>query len=261
MKAGIKRRGFTLIELLVVIAIIAILAAILFPVFMSAKKTAMRTSCLNNLKQIGTSLMLYGQDNNDAMPIPWGWAQGKSLWGIDYMFWPDFIYPYIKNDRVFVCPLRPNQAEGVTVAGWGTFSKPIGYAVTHYLDGSYYENGKGKDVTKFSQITTPASKILIGEVPGTAIMIGCHWINALCGMTKEHGRLNWAFADGHVKSMKVRDTVDPNLMWNLNDTYPFLVNAWSPAAGSGGWAKDEATAKQMILRVGSNPWQLQPESN
>src|ERR1700687_4951744 len=84
-----KRSGFTLIELLVVIAIIAILAAILFPVFAMARETARATSCLSNCKQIGTSLRMYLDDYEGAYPFSW-------FNGADYGF-DVALYPYTKN--------------------------------------------------------------------------------------------------------------------------------------------------------------------
>ena len=83
--------GFTLIELLVVIAIIAILAAILFPVFAQARAKARQTSCLSNMKQIGTATMMYAQDYDESVGRKW-WD-----WHVD-------LEPYVKNDGVFTCP-------------------------------------------------------------------------------------------------------------------------------------------------------------
>ncbi len=82
-----QRRGFTLIELLVVIAIIAILAAILFPVFAQAREKARQTTCTSNLKQIGTAFMMYVQDYDETYP-PWtGMCPDPSLrWALRYMF-------------------------------------------------------------------------------------------------------------------------------------------------------------------------------
>lgn len=96
-----KREGFTLIELLVVIAIIAILAAILFPVFTSAKAKAQQASCTSNLKQIAIGTQMYMGDSNDKFPI--------STWNAGNLDpkpgpWADRIYPYIKNRRIACCP-------------------------------------------------------------------------------------------------------------------------------------------------------------
>ncbi len=107
--ANTKRRsGFTLIELLVVIAIIAILAAILFPVFAQARAKARQTSCLSNLKQMGTAFMMYSQDYDEAMPY-FNWAAqysggsgpGKEIWS---NYWSNAIYPYVKNAQMYACP-------------------------------------------------------------------------------------------------------------------------------------------------------------
>ena len=90
------RRAFTLIELLVVIAIIAILAAILFPVFGRARENARRSSCQSNLKQIGLGVMQYTQDNDERLPHSDTFANGGR--------WPNRVYPYVKSVQVFVCP-------------------------------------------------------------------------------------------------------------------------------------------------------------
>jgi len=90
------RRGFTLIELLVVIAIIAILAAILFPVFARAREKARMTSCASNLKQIGLGFMMYVQDYDEMTP-PGGDWNGSEYWQLR-------IEPYLKNVQIFTCP-------------------------------------------------------------------------------------------------------------------------------------------------------------
>src|SRR6201992_2386276 len=96
--------GFTLIELLVVIAIIAILAAILFPVFAKAREKARQISCLSNMKQLGLGIMQYEQDS-DEVHVPW-LAQGAN--GANFG-WQDLIYPYVKSTQVYVCPDNPNK--------------------------------------------------------------------------------------------------------------------------------------------------------
>lgn len=100
------RRGFTLIELLIVITIIAILAALLFPVFARARESARQSSCQSNLKQIGVSIELYKDDSDGNYP-----GSFTSVGGESYN-WPTFIQPYIKNQQVFVCPSGA-QGDGV----------------------------------------------------------------------------------------------------------------------------------------------------
>src|SRR5471032_1222569 len=94
------KRGFTLIELLVVIAIIAILAAILFPVFARARENARRASCQSNLKQIGLGLLQYSQDY-DGRLVSIQWNQPGST---TVTRWEDSAFPYIKSAQIFICP-------------------------------------------------------------------------------------------------------------------------------------------------------------
>ena len=94
-----RRPAFTLIELLVVIAIIAILAAILFPVFAQAREKARQTACLSNLKQISISLTMYQSDFDSMYPPSQLPPSGANI-----VSWPTMIQPYIKNEQVFVCP-------------------------------------------------------------------------------------------------------------------------------------------------------------
>jgi prepilin-type N-terminal cleavage/methylation domain-containing protein/prepilin-type processing-associated H-X9-DG protein len=109
-----QSRGFTLIELLVVIAIIAILAAILFPVFAQAREKARQTSCLSNQKQLGTGTMMYAQDYDEAYPIN-NWSvpfplhpDGNSS-GDRHGVWAKLLQPYLKNVDIFKCPSGTNK--------------------------------------------------------------------------------------------------------------------------------------------------------
>ena len=98
-----RRSGFTLIELLVVIAIIAILAAILFPVFARARESARKTQCLSNMKQLGNAIMMYTNDYDEYFPeLAGGGCWGRA--GIANALWSRQIYPYVKNKGVFNCP-------------------------------------------------------------------------------------------------------------------------------------------------------------
>src|SRR5438876_2941923 len=102
----VRGRGFTLIELLVVIAIIAILAAILFPVFAQARERARMSVCLSNTRQIGTGLMMYVQDYDETFPYI-RFHGGSALQGTFTSIWKNAIGPYVKNIDVFACPSNP----------------------------------------------------------------------------------------------------------------------------------------------------------
>lgn len=99
-----NKRAFTLIELLVVIAIIAILAAILFPVFAQARERARAISCLSNVRQIGLGLAMYVQDYDETMPTAFPRIPQINGGTIDRIPYDQQILPYIKNDQIFGCP-------------------------------------------------------------------------------------------------------------------------------------------------------------
>jgi len=106
-----RRRGFTLIELLVVIAIIAILAAILFPVFARARENARKANCQSNLKQLGTATRMYTQDYDETLPIalmdPGSGGTPGRVWG-NRRYQIELIDPYVKNEKVWLCPSDPS---------------------------------------------------------------------------------------------------------------------------------------------------------
>src|SRR5438874_836054 len=105
-----RRNGFTLIELLVVIAIIAILAAILFPVFAQAREKARQASCTSNLKQLGSAMLMYAQDYDETFPhVPSVTARVDTTvdWGTNTWVYNDvyvLLQAYVKNFKVFYCP-------------------------------------------------------------------------------------------------------------------------------------------------------------
>jgi prepilin-type N-terminal cleavage/methylation domain-containing protein/prepilin-type processing-associated H-X9-DG protein len=105
-----RNAGFTLIELLVVIAIIAILAAILFPVFAQAREKARTASCLSNIKQIGTAMLMYAQDYDEQIAPCWQdppktWSQN---YNVGFRTWVALVQPYTKNIQIFHCPSAVN---------------------------------------------------------------------------------------------------------------------------------------------------------
>src|SRR5688500_420563 len=118
-------RAFTLIELLVVIAIIAILAAILFPVFAQAREAARKSSCQSNLKQWGNAFMLYVQDYDEVYPKPAymnGAATAGDLWGLG---WAGACQPYVKNTGIGKCPSDTT----MPVINAGVTAYPLSYAI------------------------------------------------------------------------------------------------------------------------------------
>ncbi len=138
-----KKSAFTLIELLVVIAIIAILAAILFPVFAQAREKARQTACLSNTKQIGTAFMMYTQDYDEYLPL--------TTYPLPSNSWTDQAQPYIKNRQLFRCPSDDSD-------NWN--------AATNPRRSSYFLNAYMGGASRFgnlSSVASPAGVIYIGE--------------------------------------------------------------------------------------------------
>ncbi|NLC59494.1 MAG: DUF1559 domain-containing protein [Armatimonadetes bacterium] len=133
-----RKGGFTLIELLVVIAIIAILAAILFPVFARARENARKANCQSNLKQLGTAMMMYAQDY-DEMVCPCYMYQG--VWGdVSQLDWyDDLLLPYTKNRQVALCPSGwfDQTAFAAPRNAWQNGVKPLSYGYNN-VDPAYW---------------------------------------------------------------------------------------------------------------------------
>jgi len=249
-----RRHGFTLIELLVVIAIIAILAAILFPVFARAREKARQTSCLSNIKQLGLGILMYTSDYDESYPAV-TWAQSYPAYN-GVLGWPLTVQPYLKNWQVGICPSDPDKAcfskdandefaKQLLQVGWpgaqlGLTSQqlaqllPWSYAANYYL--SWTSLGGAQNVhVPFpdAAINQPARVFLLteygkGSAAWTPLVYGVYycipgynsgtptgrWRNS----SRHNGGRNWVFCDGHAKWNKD--------MWGSSDAET-QANYWT----------------------------------
>jgi len=199
------KRAFTLIELLVVIAVIALLAAILFPVFAQAREKARQVSCLNNLKQITLATLMYSQDYDGTLPLyTWNWltywSGGRASSGAPFEKQRALIWAYVRSGDIQKCP---SYTGGNNLGGIG-----YGYNRNLCLTVRYTPNP-----ARDAEITHPAETILFGDSgqkdfpqPGTneTILIEppSSWFGYPSIEFRHQGFANFAFVDGHVKPIR-----------------------------------------------------------
>jgi prepilin-type N-terminal cleavage/methylation domain-containing protein/prepilin-type processing-associated H-X9-DG protein len=220
------RRGFTLIEILVVIAIIALLAAILFPVFARARENARRASCQSNLKQIGLAFHQYVQDYDDRYPTNLG-ANDSSNTTTNLPYgWADELDPYLKNTQVLQCPSEKYPANSNPTA----LILKQGYTDYAYNYDIFAPAGAYKSVHQAAFIYTASTIVLQDSLSGdnlasqAALSRHNYWEEVLDGTSdlKEPRHLegnNWLFADGHVKWLEpgvVKGAWPGNLSYKCN---------------------------------------------
>ncbi|MBW3635934.1 MAG: DUF1559 domain-containing protein [Armatimonadetes bacterium] len=214
-----KANGFTLIELLVVIAIIAILAAILFPVFGRARENARRSSCSSNMKQIGLGYLQYAQDYDEKVMI----SRFDAVLPPTYHFWPVVFQPYMKSTQILVCPSNSKNNVSYGYNWWlGRNARPLAAIQLPTQVPSFIEVGGSGDPGNPTSAGAPSflfsgsrrlqprrqiSQTADDGDRGTVVFADRHMDGC-----------NYAFADGHVKWLKSQGVGISALEgWNANN--------------------------------------------
>ncbi len=207
------RKGFTLIELLVVIAIIAILAAILFPVFARAREKARQASCLSNMKQIALAQLMYTQDYDETFSPQMGYWSSDN-WTSDIAgYWYNRIMPYIKNEQILICPSEATHA--VATGGGSAAAYKCNYAQNYFLASA-----------ATAKVEYPSACVLNCERNNNYVRIynpASGGTNAYHALAARHNDgLNFSYVDGHAKWRKGVSYTDltPDASWHFELTFP-----------------------------------------
>jgi prepilin-type N-terminal cleavage/methylation domain-containing protein len=240
------RPGFTLIELLVVIAIIAILAAILFPVFAQAREKARQTQCISNFKQINLAMIMYAQDWDETLPRIRNWELTTFCDSNSKSFtWKGMINPYVKSYAFWKCPSNPNNNKASE-----DIDKNI--MISYAVNGIVHHGHRNSDRTPprtLASFSEPATTMQLLESTRACPDIG-DWIgdagnakgtSGSCSdkppWFQKHGDiLNWGFMDGHVKPMKYAALWQPG-------TVPPYHDMWGAWEDSGNNQPDSGQVK------------------
>lgn len=243
MKPSRGRIAFTLIELLVVIGIIAVMAAVLLPVFASVRERGRQTQCLSNERQLGGAFLLYAQDNDGTVTPCINNAQ-------PFAFWPQIIFPYVHSDACFVCPdshphndtvYYQTNLGGTRLTGWrgGRPGPPrVSYIYNVNVGGFFWPSAMTQQVAQMhaaqapktlGQLIRPTATVLltdgatdpINDDPATwpdagsedgkdfldlgdaELVRGGAKVNGTAPNARHSSRANVLFADGHAKALRL----------------------------------------------------------
>ncbi|BDI33637.1 hypothetical protein CCAX7_56880 [Capsulimonas corticalis] len=208
-----RSQGFTLIELLVVIAIIAILAAILFPVFAKAREKARQTSCASNLKQIGLAMTQYVQDNDETFPFGGTtMIEGHQV----NMFYG--LYPYTKSVAVFACPSNSINQKAIGYGNTGQIPADLPQMPASYSTPYQLFDGRFGAPHTIAWLQEPSAKLMVTEANQYA---GFNETNLAWddwngnqfqqqGFAGHTGTMNVLFCDSHVKNVRPENTAGAN---------------------------------------------------
>jgi prepilin-type N-terminal cleavage/methylation domain-containing protein/prepilin-type processing-associated H-X9-DG protein len=230
-----RRRGFTLIELLVVIAIIAILAAILLPVFARARENARKSTCQNNCKQIGTAILQYTQDYDERTPSSWYINNG----GNGGWRWMDTIIPYCKSVQIFDCPsgtLRCTVQTGWAPPALDLNQVSIAGNVNYW--GGRAGGGSGPAANhpfgkSLAQIQSPANTVWASDFTGRFESANQYDVDQgfrdapntgnFKNVYRHMDMCNVIFCDGHVKTMSQGSLIATHNISGVDVKYLFSI--------------------------------------
>lgn len=229
-----KSKGFTLIELLVVIAIIAILAAILFPVFGRARENARRTSCLSNIKQIGLGVMQYTQDYDERLPMR---RYGYDTTNGHIFSWRRAIFPYIKSTQLFSCPSNTSNTEFCADSNKDEMlAVGLDPATQPRFPISYGGNGTNGNIGGQSpfEFSSSAPLSAMPDSARTILIVESKDPNTHVGFDNDPARFKdpqitfpghlgtcvFGFVDGHAKAMRPASTATDVNMWTVEEDGP-----------------------------------------
>jgi len=220
------RKAFTLIELLVVIAIIAILAAILFPVFMTAKRAGQGNACMANTKRLGLASVMYADDNGGFLvPVITGEYDKDYPAYPNRRYWSKTLFPYVKSASAYLCPTMASRDWEATPFNGPSQSMATNYAIYGYVVScdSDQQGHRGRSMSEYSKTSRI---ILICETrrgwwsTGPEIM---DWYDPVWNLKNyapcwHNGKLSIAFLDGHARTMYMYDTIgDAPSQWMWTD--------------------------------------------